>query len=112
MEVFPVKKHDLDIIYNQLKDRYDLLLTNTFALNCGYTWDMKVIRGKSVFGTFDLYKEDDDDDQFVFSVVYTNPRKPSCYLFDGKYTHWHPQSVEQAIEDVVAFMEGTHKFLL
>ena len=98
MEAFPVKKHDLDIIYDQLKDRY--------------TWDMKVIRGESVFGIFDLYKEDDDDDQFVFSVEYTNPRKISCYLYDSKYTHWHPQSVEQAIDDVVAFMEGTHKFLL
>ena len=108
-----MKKHDLDIIYDQLKDKYDLLLTNTFALDDGYTWDMKVIRGVSVFGRFDLYKEDDDDDQFVFSVDYTNPRKPSCdHLFDGKYTHWHPQSVEQALNDVVAFMEGTHKSLL
>ena len=107
-----MEKHDLDIIYDQLKGRFDLVLTNTFALDDGYTWDMKVIRGKSILGRFDLYKEDDDDNQFVFSVEYTNPRKLNCHLADGKYTHWHPQSVEQAINDVVAFMEGTHKFLL
>ena len=107
-----MKKHDLDIIYDQLKGRFDLVLTNTFALDDGYTWDMRVIRGESVFGRFDLYKEDDDDDQFVFSVKLSNPRKSRWYLPAEQYTHWHPQSVEQAINDVVAFMEGTHEFLL
>ena len=107
-----MEQHDLDNIYEQLKDKYDLLLTNTFALDSGYTIDVKVLCGKSIFGNFNLYKEDDDWDEFVFSVELAIPRKPRWYLAAQKHTHWHPQSREQALNDVVAFMEGTHKFLL
>lgn len=89
-------KHDLERIYQQLSDRYDLLLTNTFALDAGYTIDVMVLCGKSAKGRFHLYKESDDSDMFVFSVEYP----------EGKgYTHWHPYGVEQAISDVISFME-------
>ena len=105
-------KHDLDFIYEQLKNKYDLILTNTFALDSGYTIDVKVLCGESIFGKFNLYKEDDDCDEFVFTVECAAPRKPRWYLAAEKYTHWHPQSREQALNDVIAFMEGTHRFLL
>ena len=105
-------KHDLDFIYEHLKNKYDLILTNTFALDSGYTIDVKVLCGESIFGKFNLYKEDDEDDEFVFSVEYAIPRKKRWSLTPEKYTHWHPQSREQALNDVIAFMEGTHRFLL
>ena len=97
----------LEFIYEQLKDKYDLLLTNTFALDDGYTIDVPVLRGKSALGRFDLYKEDDDWDEFVFTVEFATPKKLKWYLPKERYTHWHPQSVEDAINDVIAFMEGT-----
>ena len=105
-------KHDLDFIYEQLKTKYDLILTYTFALDSVYTIDVKVLCGESIFGKFNLYKEVDDWDEFVFSVEYATPRKKRWSLTPEKYTHWHPQSREQALNDVIAFMEGTHRFLL
>ncbi len=89
-------KHVLERIYEHLSDRYNLLLTTTLALDAGYTIDVKVLCGESAKGRFHLYKEYDDSHEFVFSVEYP----------DGKgYTHWHPQSIEQAMADVISFME-------
>jgi hypothetical protein len=101
--------NDLEFIYEQLKDKYDLLLTNTFALDDGYTIDVPVLRGKSVLGRFDLYKEDEDCDEFVFTVEYAKPKKTLWCPTGEKYTHRHPQTKEQALNDVIAFMEGTMK---
>lgn len=106
-----MKKHDLELIYEQLKDKYDLLLTNTFALDSGYTIDVKVLCGESALGRFDLYKENDDWDEYVFTVELAKPKKTLWCPSGEKYTHWHPQSLNQALEDIVAFMEGTHHFL-
>jgi hypothetical protein len=106
-----MENQDLDIIYVQLKDKYALLLTNTFALDDGYSIDVKVLCGKSKLGRFHLYKECPDDNQFVFSVELANPKKMTSHSACDKYTHWHPQSAEQAVKDVIAFMEGTHKWL-
>ena len=107
-----MEKHDLDIIYEQLKDKFDLLLTNTFSLDAGYSIDVKVLCGTSVIGTFNLYKEDDDWDEFVFTVELAKPRRSLFPPFSiEKHTHWHPQTIEQAMKDVVAFMNGTLKGL-
>lgn len=94
--------NDLEIIHAQLKDEYHLVLTNTFALNDGYEIDVPVLCGESKSGKFHLYKEADDFDEYVFAVDLPN----------DMYTHWHPQTKEQALKDVIAFMEGTHKFCL
>ena len=107
-----MEKHDLDIIYEQLKGEYDLLLTNSFSLNAGFAIDVKVLYGESTFGKLYLYKDDDEDDEFVFSVVFAKPKKRTWFMPKENGTHWHPQSVEQALKDVVAFMDGTHKWLL
>ena len=88
------------------------MLTNTFALNCGFTIDVKVLCGESKLGKFQLYKENEDWDEFVFSVEYAKPKRTLLNPLGEKYTHWHPQSREQALEDVVAFIEGTHKYVL
>ncbi len=88
---------DIALIYEKLKDRYDLLLTSTLALNDGYTIDVPVIRGALSDKRFDLYKE---DDLFVFSAK----------LFDKtgneRYTHTHPSDVNDAINHIEAFMSG------
>ncbi len=99
--------NDLEFIYKKLKGRYDLLLTSTFALDDGCTIDVPVIRGKSALGRFDLYKEDENWDEFVFTVEYAVPKRRHWFSKKEKYTHWHPQSREQALEDIVAFMEGS-----
>jgi len=101
--------NDLEFIYDQLKDKYELLFTTTFALNDGYTIDVPVLRGTSLLGRFDLYKEDDAWDEFVFTAELANPAKTLLHPAGENYTHWHPQSAEEALADVIAFMEGTLK---
>ena len=94
----------LETLYEQLKGKYSLLLTNTFSLNAGFDVDFQVICGESELGKFYLYSEYcvEDDYGFNFSVDLPN----------GEYTHWHPQTKEQALSDVIAFMEGTHRYCL
>ena len=100
----------LEFIYEQLQDKYDLVLTNTFALECGYSIDVPVLCGTSVLGNFHLYFDDDFQDsryyQFVFSVKFPHPKKRVWFMPKEEGTHWHPQSVDEAINDVIAFMEG------
>ena len=110
-----MRNNDLKFIFEQLKAKYDLLLTNTFALDAGYNIDVPVLCGESKLGKFELYVDDDFQDgygEFVFSVEFPAPKKRSCFFPADTGTHWHPQTKEQALEDVIAFMEGTHKFCL
>lgn len=104
--------NDLEFLCEQLKDKYDLVLTNTLALDDGYEIDVPVIRGKSVLGRFDLYLEEEGSAEFVFTVECAKPKKTLWCPTGEKYTHWHPQSVEQAVNDVIDFMEGTHQYCL
>ena len=106
--------NDIELIYNELKDKYKLLLTNCFALNEGFTWDVPVIYGEAEQGRFWLYADEDVPDphglEFVFSVEYEKrtwfrKRLVKCY------THWHPQTIEQAIKDIDEFMMGKHLFI-
>lgn len=78
------------------------MLTNAFALNMGFDVDIKVLSGKSSLGTFALYKDNEEWDEFVSSVD----------LHNDTYTHWHPYTKEEALNDVVAFMQGTLKLPL
>ena len=89
--------HDIHILYDQLSGKYNLLLTNTFALNDGFTIDVPVLRGETPKGRFYLYKEYEDSSEFVFSVTYSS----------GESTHWHPYSIEIALDDIIRFMEDT-----
>ena len=86
--------NDLEFIYEQLKDKYDLVLTNTSALDARFNAYSKILTGKSLFGTFYLYKQ--HDPEFVFEVD----------LSDGTYAHWHPDSKEEALQDVFDFMDN------
>ena len=45
---------DLFLIYQQLKDRYNLKLTNAFSLNAGFREDFQVLFGQSAKNKFYL----------------------------------------------------------
>lgn len=94
------KKLDLEEVYNRIKDKYPVVLTNTFALENGredFDEDHQVLYGVSSVGRFLLY---DNGLYIVFDVDKA----------DGSYTHWHPIDIEETIHDVNLFMEGISKY--
>ena len=101
-------KNDIQFIYNRLKDKHALILTNAGALKeMGFTIDVPILYGESKLGKFWLYAEEPHscDCTFVFDVEYEKrtwfrKRLVKCF------THWHPRSIEQAIDDVDKFMSG------
>lgn len=92
---------DLKFIYENLKSNCDLILTNTFALNDGYTIDVPVIRGTATDRRFDLYKE---GDLFVFSVALLDQAG------EETYSHVHPYDVNNAMKYIEDFMLGKSIF--
>lgn len=90
---------DVTAVYETLKERFPLTLTSAYALENGsedYDGDYVMVCGTSSVGTFQLY---DNHLHGVFDVD----------LADGSYTHWHPYDVAEAVEDVIAFMQGVCK---
>ena len=87
-------------VYKQLKDRYDLTLTNTTAVDDGFTIDCPIIVGNAHGQILWLYS---DGDTFVLDVM--NERKT-------RGTHWHPEDVEDAVRDLTAFMQGKSDYKL
>ena len=85
---------DVTAVYKELESRYDLLLTNSFSLNEGFTIDCPVIVGKAHGQIIELYECDGD---FVLDVMDEEQTMG---------THWHPNDVEDAVNDIVEFMEG------
>lgn len=101
--------NDIELIYEKVKEKAQVRLTSTAALEEGFTWDVPVICGETEQGRFWLYADEDVPDphglEFVFSVAYqkrTWLRKRSVL----RYTHWHPQTIEDAVNDIHAFMTG------
>ena len=87
-------------VYELVKSKYDLVLTTSFALDEGFTIDCPVIVGKSHGHILELYS---DGSLFVLDImdeVHTQG------------THWHPNDVEDAVRDIVAFMEGKSDYEL
>ncbi|MBQ7378424.1 MAG: hypothetical protein IJW70_01940 [Clostridia bacterium] len=101
--------NDIELIYDKVKDKYRLTLTNTSDLDDGFTWSVPVICGEREQARFWLYADADVPEphgiEFVFSVEY---QKRTLFGKGMKtcHTHWHPQSIEQAAEDVDSFMRG------
>lgn len=85
---------DLEFIYRQLKEKYELNLTTGLALNAGFDWDLAVLTGTSWLGTFYLYFNGID----------------AILDFDTKEgianRHWHPADTNEAIKMVEEFMKG------
>ena len=91
---------DVLAVYKQLKDRYDLVLTTTLALNDGFTIDCPVIVGKAHEQIMYLYACEGD---FIFDIQ--NAEQTAG-------THGHPLNIEQAIEIITEFMEGKSDYIL
>ena len=91
---------DVLAVYEILKGRYDLTLTNSAAVDDGFTIDCPIIVAKARGLILWLYS---DGDVFVLDVMdegYT------------KGTHWHPDDVESAVEDIAEFMVGKSDYHL
>ena len=100
MSIYNNTDDDLKVIYEQLKDRYALVLTNTGALDEGFTVDCPILVGKAHGQIIELYL---DCEMFVMDVMDEAQTKG---------THWHPDDVEDAVDDIVAFMEGKSDYEL
>jgi hypothetical protein len=86
--------------YEQLKDQYDLVLTNTFALKNGYEdfrEDFEIICGESSAGKFQIYH---NGCSYIFDVDKA----------DGTHTHGHLADIDGLIEDIREFMQGRCKY--
>lgn len=91
---------DVLTVYQQLKDKYDLILTTTAELDDGFTIDVPIIVGKAHGQIIQLYAY---EDIFVMDVL--NDEKTMC-------THWHPYDVDMAVKDIVEFMDGKNDYQL
>ena len=92
--MFDITVDDVLAVYEQLKDRYALILTKTSALDEGFTVDCPIIVGKAHSQIIELYKDGGD---FILDVMDEEQTEG---------THWHPNDVGGAIDDIVEFMEG------
>ena len=91
---------DLNAVYKQLKDRYELTMTNAAALREGFPVDCPILVGRAHGQIIELYE---DGDMFVLDVMDANQTKG---------THWHPNDVSNAVDDIVEFMEGKADYKL
>lgn len=98
--MFDITEQDVKAVYEQLKDRYDLTLTNAFSLDEGYEEDCPVLVGKAHGLVLELYE---DGGMFVLDVM--NAEQTAG-------THWHPNDVAAAAAYVVEFMEGKRDYPL
>ena len=100
MNMFDITVDDVFAVYDRLKDKYALTLTTTGALDEGFTIDCPIIVGNAHGHILELYE---DGGLFILDV---NDEAQTMG------THWHPNNVETAVEDIVAFMEGTEEYEL
>ena len=91
--MFDITVDDVIEVYEQLKDRYDLVLTTT-ALDEGFTVDCPIIVGKAHGQIIELYEDGGD---FVMDVMDAEQTKG---------THRHPNNIESAADYIAEFMEG------
>mgnify|MGYP006342554409 CR=1 FL=1 len=86
--------NDIEKVYEQLKDRYDLVLTTTSALNEGFTIDCPILVGQAHEQIIELYEYEGILVMDVMDIAQTMG------------THWHPFDIESAVEDIIEFMTG------
>lgn len=98
--MFDITENDVKTVYDLLKDRYELNLTNTTALDEGFTIDCAILVGKAHGQIIQLYEYDGD---FVLDVM-DEARSQG--------THWHPLDIESAVMDITEFMEGKQDYSL
>jgi hypothetical protein len=91
---------DLFAVYEQLKDKYELTMTTSLAVDDGFEGDWPLLLAKAHGLVLWLYEWGGD---FVLDVM------------DEKHTkgtHWHPVDVESAVKHVTEFMEGKSDYEL
>ncbi len=98
--MFDITVDDVLKVYEQLKDRYDLRLTTTSELDEGFSVDCPIIVGKAHGQIIELYEDGGD---FILDVMDAEQTKG---------THWHPNDVESAINDITEFMNGKSDYKL
>ena len=98
--MFDITADDVRAVYDRLKDRYDLVLTTTFALDEGFTVDCPILVGKAHGQIIELYE---DGGYFILDVM---------DAAQTMGTHWHPNDVESAVDCIVEFMEGKSDYEL
>ena len=81
-------------VYEQLKGKYNVILTSTAALDEGFTVDCPIIVGKAHGQIIELYS---DGNMFVLDIMDAEQTKG---------THWHPNNLAAAVENIAEFMEG------
>ena len=92
--------NELLAVYELLKDRYPVELTNTFAVDDGFTIDCPILVGRAHDQIIWLY---DDGCMFVLDVQDAAKTKG---------THWHPCDISEAVDSIAEFMEGKSDYEL
>ena len=100
MMLYNNSEDDLKAICEKLKDRYALVLTNTAALDEGFTVDCPILVGRAHGQIMELYL---DCEMFVMDVMDVEQTKG---------THWHPNDAESAIKYIAEFMDGKSDYEL
>lgn len=95
-----ITTEDVFKVYELLKDQYDLVLTNTDALDEGFTVSCPIIVGRAHDQIIELYE---DGGMFVLDVMDADQTKG---------THWHPNDVDSASDHIARFMEGKSDYEL
>ncbi len=98
--MFDFTDTDLITIYEALKNRFDLTLTTTSSLNDGFTVDCPIIVGKAHGQILYLYVH---GNMFILDIM--DEQK-------AKGTHWHPYTLDGAIDDISEFMSGKSDYEL
>lgn len=98
--MFDFTDNDVLEVYQQLKGKYDLVLTRTSLLDEGFTIDCPIIIGKAHGQIIELYA---CENMFIIDVL--NDEQTMC-------THWHPYSIDAAAEDIADFMNGKSDYPL
>ena len=85
-------------VFAKLKDKYPMSMTNTTELNetmdAGFSIDCPILVGRAHEQIIWLYAY---EDMFILDVLDEAQTKG---------THWHPNDVDAAVEDIAEFMEG------
>ena len=89
-----ITEMDVLAVYEQLKDQYDIVLTTTSAVDDGFTIDCPILVGQTHGLIMWLYAYED-----IFIMDVMDEAKT-------KGTHWHPDTVEDAVRDMREFLNG------
>ena len=91
---------DLYAVYDRLKERYPIIMTNSKAEDERFTADFPLLVGHHHGQTLWLYEYGGD---FVLDVMDEA---------EAMGSHWHPIDVDSALGDIAEFMEGRSDYEL